>query len=65
MLKILPIVGSDEYLSLPVKPNKCLRIGNIMLDATLSCLEYLPGYANLLGSISKLEIFRMHIQILT
>jgi len=25
MLKILTIVGSDEYLSLPVKPKRCLR----------------------------------------
>ena len=47
MLKILTIVGSDEYLSLPVKPNKCLRAGNIMLDATLPCLEYLPRVCKL------------------
>lgn len=53
MLKILTIVGSDEYLSLPVKPNRCLRIGNIML-----ALNIFHGYANLLGSISKLEILQ-------
>jgi len=47
MLKILTIVEPDEYLSLPINRNTYLRIGNIMLDATVPCLEYLPWLCTL------------------